>query len=311
MIKRICSFFLTGTRLLFLNILQILFTPEYFQSFRRAAHRVSRWRFDTLPKDTLSILFGCWGVTSNLHGVSLQSQAPKLIHSSILPYQMVKVSPENWNDSLNLIKNWLGLEKKENHSSSSQFISLCHPLYEALSLWKYLCINRHSWSFCTGISPHSMACVVGLCWHWGRYTCYTLSVQQSVINERQPARSLVLHPAPVPFHSWVGRHFYLHLFLLLFSVHLKARQGMFTLPRTYSTVYNCIPDSALVAHGFLKHITAGLPAFYRCDKIYPDMTECLYEMSKFCSMSRFSHQWSDHSAAVLDDHSKSNTDNKA
>lgn len=26
-------------------------------------------------------------------------------------------------------------------------------------------INRHSCSFCTGISPHSMVCVVRICWH--------------------------------------------------------------------------------------------------------------------------------------------------
>lgn len=46
----------------------------------------------------------------------------------------------------------------------------------------------------------------------------------SVVNERQPARPFVPHPAAVPLHPRVGRHLHLHLLLLLFSVRLKTTE---------------------------------------------------------------------------------------
>lgn len=42
----------------------------------------------------------------------------------------------------------------------------------------------------------------------------------SVVDERQPARPLVLHPAAVPLHPRVGRHLRLHLLLLIPFMHL-------------------------------------------------------------------------------------------
>lgn len=148
--------------------------------------------------------------------------------SSICFYQQERIKLQRKKNMYHSLKKMIEKKKickKTAQKSAAPAQSLFHVFvpfmgpdrYENISHF----INRHSCSFCTGISPHSMVCVVRICWHWGRCVCCRCSLWRSVIDECQPARSLVPHPATVPLHPRVSRHFYLHFLLLLLSVHLK------------------------------------------------------------------------------------------
>lgn len=100
-------------------------------------------------------------------------------------------------------------------------------------LWKYLSLYKQAQWIFLSLFIFTQP-VVPSCCHWCRCVCSGRSSVRSVIDERQPARSLVLHPTAVPLHPRVSSHFHLHLLLPLISVHLKT-PGMVTLEN--STVH--------------------------------------------------------------------------
>lgn len=50
-------------------------------------------------------------------------------------------------------------------------------------------------------------------------------LRHSVVDEGQPARTFVPHPAAVSLHPGVGRHLHLHLLLLVLLVRLRRCTG--------------------------------------------------------------------------------------
>lgn len=58
-------------------------------------------------------------------------------------------------------------------------------------------------------------------------------LRPSLVDEGQPARTFVPHPAAVSLHPRVGRHLHLHLLLLVLPVHLRRQRAVSQI-QTYS-----------------------------------------------------------------------------